>query len=323
MRSLALVAALVCALVCVRGGDVLAWGQEGHSIIAEIAQQRLSPPAAQMVAGLLKGRSLASIASWADDARDVRPETAGWHFVDIPLDVPTYKPARDCKMNPEMGDCIIAELGRLANDLRCTSGEAQAEALKFAVHFVGDIHQPLHTVAEKHGGNDVAVDVFMRGLATGPSTPVAHTPTNLHVVWDSTLIQKTTWAGAPMWIGSKPAGSPHRRRRPRIPPEIPRCLTRTPCANGPRRPTRRRTRSGICGRPTTCSTTAICETCCRRSSTASSASPACGSRGFSTPRSALPVLPVEEKSKGPGAHGQGPGRCATPASPSASPRDRH
>jgi hypothetical protein len=54
MRSLALAAALVCALA----GDVLAWGQEGHSIIAEIAQQRLSQPAAQMVATLLKGRSL-------------------------------------------------------------------------------------------------------------------------------------------------------------------------------------------------------------------------------------------------------------------------
>jgi nuclease S1 len=74
------------------------------------------------------------------------------------------------------------------------SGEAQAEALKFAVHFVGDIHQPLHTVAEKSGGNDVAVDVFMRGLATCPTCAAAHTPTNLHGVWDSTLIQKTVWA---------------------------------------------------------------------------------------------------------------------------------
>ena len=131
-----------------------------------------------MVAGLLKGRSLASIASWADDVRDTRPETTQWHFVDIPLDVPTYKQPRDCKTVPDMDDCIIAELGRLANDLHCTTGEAQTEALKFAVHFVGDIHQPLHTVAEKTGGNDVAVDVFMRGLATGPtSRPPTRRPT--------------------------------------------------------------------------------------------------------------------------------------------------
>jgi nuclease S1 len=190
MRSFALAAALVCALT----GNAFAWGQEGHSIIAEVAQQRLSEPAARMIAALLGGRSLASIASWADDARDVRPETAGWHFVDIPLDVPTYKAARDCKASADKGDCIIAELGRLTNDLHCTSGDAQTEALKFAVHFVGDIHQPLHTVAEKTGGNDVAVDIFMRGLATCPTCGAAHTPTNLHVAWDSTLIQKTAWA---------------------------------------------------------------------------------------------------------------------------------
>ena len=224
MRSLALAAALACALVCILTGDALAWGQEGHSIIAEIAQQRLSPAAAQMVAGLLKGRSLASIASWADDVRDTRPETTQWHFVDIPLDVPTYKQPRDCKTVPDMDDCIIAELGRLANDLHCTTGEAQTEALKFAVHFVGDIHQPLHTVAEKTGGNDVAVDVFMRGLATGPTTPVTHTPTNLHVVWDSTLIQKTTWAwGAYVnrleagWLTSPEAWAEDPRKAPALP----------------------------------------------------------------------------------------------------------
>ena len=224
MRSLALAAALACALVCILTGNVLAWGEEGHSIIAEIAQQRLSPAAAQMVAGLLKGRSLASIASWADDVRDTRPETTQWHFVDNPLDVPTYKPTRDCKTVPDMDDCIIAELGRLANDLHCTTGEAQTEALKFAVHFVGDIHQPLHTVAEKTGGNDVAVDVFMRGLATGPTTPVTHTPTNLHVVWDSTLIQKTTWAwGAYVdrleagWLTSPEAWAEDPRRAPVLP----------------------------------------------------------------------------------------------------------
>jgi hypothetical protein len=108
--------------------------------------------------------------------------------------VPTYKPTRDCKASADKGDCIIAELGRLTSDLHCTSGDAQTEALKFAVHFVGDIHQPLHTAAEKSGGNDVAVDVFMRGLATCPTCGAAHTPTNLHVAWDSSLIQKTAWA---------------------------------------------------------------------------------------------------------------------------------
>lgn len=190
MRSFALAAALTGALL----GPALAWGPEGHSIVAEVAQPRLSAPAAQMVAKLLKGRSLASIASWADDTRATRPTTTQWHFVDIPLDVATYDPARDCKPDAQNGDCIIAELGRLRNDLRCATGDAQVEALKFAVHFVGDIHQPLHTVLEKRGGNDINVDVFMRGLATCPTCSAAHTPANLHAVWDENLIQKTVWA---------------------------------------------------------------------------------------------------------------------------------
>jgi nuclease S1 len=185
MRSFALAAALTGALI----GPALAWGPEGHSIVAEVAQPRLSGPAAQMVAKLLKGRSLASIASWADDTRDTRPATAGWHFVNIPLAIGTYDHSRDCAKD----DCIIAELGRLRNDLRCTAGAAQVEALKFAVHFVGDIHQPLHTVAEEAGGNTIDVDVFMRGLATCPKCVAEHTPVKFHAAWDENLIRKTVW----------------------------------------------------------------------------------------------------------------------------------
>jgi hypothetical protein len=190
MRMLALLTVLACAFGCAGGGRALAWGPDGHSIVAEIAQPRLSPDAAQMVQKLLKGRSLASVASWADDVRDTRPATAPWHFVDIPLDTPTYDHDRDCAKN----DCIIAELGKLRTALRCATGDAQVEALKFAVHFVGDIHQPLHTVLEAAGGNSINVDVFMRGLATCPTCGASHTPANFHAVWDVNLIQKTVWA---------------------------------------------------------------------------------------------------------------------------------
>lgn len=185
MRSLILAAAFTCAFI----GQALAWGQEGHSIVAEIAQVRLSGPAAQMIQQLLKGRSLASVASWADDERDTHPETAGWHFVDIPLDVDTYDHDRYCAKN----DCIVAALNKLRSDLRCTRGDAQVEALKFAVHFVGDLHQPLHTVSEKKGGNDIDVDVFMRGLATCPTCTAAHVRINFHAAWDVTLIERTAW----------------------------------------------------------------------------------------------------------------------------------
>jgi hypothetical protein len=189
MRSIILAAALTSALA----GPALAWGPEGHSIVAEVAQQRLSESAAQLVRKLLNGRSLASIASWADDYRSKHPETEQWHFVDIPLNVATYDEGRDCRPNKEHGDCIIAELVRVQKDLRCATGKAQIHALKFAVHLVGDIHQPLHTVKEKRGGNDIPVDVFMRGLLDCPTCAVAHTPVNFHMAWDETLIQRTVW----------------------------------------------------------------------------------------------------------------------------------
>jgi hypothetical protein len=190
MRTLALSAAFACAFA----GQALAWAQEGHSIVAEIAQRRLSPEAARMVEQLLgRGHSLASIANWADDMRNERPQTYNWHFVDIPLAERQYNAERDCQDDPKGGFCIVAELDRLRNDLRCASGDAQIEALKFATHFVGDIHQPLHTVLEARGGNDIKVDLFMRGFVCGGTCEPQHTATNFHAAWDFGLIQKVVW----------------------------------------------------------------------------------------------------------------------------------
>lgn len=189
MRSIVLAAAITGALI----SSAAAWGPDGHSIVAEVAQQRLSEPAGQLVRKLLNGRSLASVASWADDYRASHPETEQWHFVDIPLNVTTYDAARDCRPNRQSGDCIIAALGRVQKDLRCAGGQARVHALKFAVHLVGDLHQPLHTVKEKRGGNDIQVDVFMRGLRNCPTCAVEHTPVDFHKAWDETLIQRVVW----------------------------------------------------------------------------------------------------------------------------------
>jgi nuclease S1 len=192
MRKLILAAVLTGTLAA----PALAWGPEGHSIVAEIAQGRLSPQAEKAIARLLgKGHSLGAIASWADDERSKRPETSNWHFVDMPLASTTYDPQRDCKADPKKGDCVVAELDRLRNDLRCGKDkDARAEALNFAVHFVGDIHQPLHTVDEAGGGNGIAVDVFMRGLkaCSGKCEP-EHMASNFHKAWDEDLINKIVW----------------------------------------------------------------------------------------------------------------------------------
>ena len=89
------IAALLVLAPC---AQALAWGQEGHSIVAEIAQQRLSPPAAAAIETLLgRGRSLASVASWPDDIREDHKATTQWHFVDIPIDSNQYDAATECK----------------------------------------------------------------------------------------------------------------------------------------------------------------------------------------------------------------------------------
>jgi nuclease S1 len=190
LRTLTLSAALTCTLIA----PAAAWGPEGHSIVAEIAQRRLTPEGAGMVATLLgRGHSLASIASWPDDMRDERPETANWHFVDIPISVRAYKQDRDCSPDKKKGDCIILELGRVKDDLACGSGDKKVEALKFAVHFLGDIHQPLHTVDESLGGNGVKVELFMRGeTCTGTCEP-KRIASNFHSAWDEGLIKAMVW----------------------------------------------------------------------------------------------------------------------------------
>lgn len=188
MRTLVAAFAWTCALV----GQALPWGQEGHSVVAEIAQRRLSSGAASTVESLLgKGHSLASISNWADDVRGERPATSNWHFADIPVVSDTYVPARDCTPDPEKGDCIVAELDRLKSELRCASGQEKIEALKFAVHFVADIHQPMHTVLEEFGGNLIEVDLTMNGLTCTHNCEPVHT--NFHRAWDSDLIHKTVF----------------------------------------------------------------------------------------------------------------------------------
>jgi nuclease S1 len=192
-RGLAMkLAALVLAWTCVLTGQALPWGQEGHSIIAEIAQKRLSADAAKAIELLLgKGHSLAAISTWADDVRVTRPTSSNWHFADIPIDSSDYKPERDCKPDLAKGDCIVAELERLRTELRCGSREQRLEALMFAVHFVGDIHQPLHTVLEQGGGNGIQVKMTLKGLIC---TKDCDLETNFHRAWDSDLIHKTVFS---------------------------------------------------------------------------------------------------------------------------------
>jgi len=90
----------------------------------------------------------------------------------------------------------LGELKRLKTALRCAAtDDLKRDALRYAVHFVGDINPPLHTVGEGRGGNDIAVEVKRAGvkMCRGGPCPIMSYRSNLHRAWDGTLIKATTW----------------------------------------------------------------------------------------------------------------------------------
>lgn len=174
MPSFHLGAWLVAVAVVTGGTAVPRWGPDGHRVVAEIALQRLSPAAAAETRRLLGGQNINEVASWADEVRRSLPATAPWHYIDIEITDTSYVPSRDCKENACVIWAIESRLAILAD--RAQPDSARASALKFVVHFVGDLHQPLHAGerADK-GGNDVKL-TFQGRLS------------NLHAIWDSGIL---------------------------------------------------------------------------------------------------------------------------------------
>lgn len=183
---------LVLALVLV-AGPVVAWSALGHKLVGELAQRHLTPAAQAQVDLLLKGEptpTLAGVATWADTLRDNDSarfkQTSRWHYVNFPRGNCSYSPSRDC---PD-GRCIVGaieEQRRILAD-RAQPIEARRDALKFLVHFVGDVHQPMHTGDRNDkGGNDFQVslrtelepEAYARDRYVGGVMG-----TNLHSVWD-------------------------------------------------------------------------------------------------------------------------------------------
>ena len=101
MRKFAWIA---LAAVC---PSAFGWGVEGHALIVRIAEAQLTARARDQIAAILgPGKTLVSVASWADEIRRSRPETGPWHYVDIPIDRPHLDMARDCPK----GECVIARI---------------------------------------------------------------------------------------------------------------------------------------------------------------------------------------------------------------------
>jgi len=152
------------------------WDLNGHQTVALIAQSRLTPEASAVIARLLAqepGSTLVSIASWADEYRD--SSNTRWHYVNFPRDNCHYQAARDC---PD-GECVVAKIDSFNAVLHSNASDAsKLEALKFLVHLVGDIHQPLHAgFGYDKGGNLYQIQYQNDG-------------TNLHALWDTAMVEQ-------------------------------------------------------------------------------------------------------------------------------------
>ena len=197
MRRITFISILVVTLFS--NFDLHAWGEQGHRIVGLVAGERLTPVAKKNVEWLLDGRTLADVASWADSLTGEQAQTASWHYVNIPLEASAYDRDRDCPSQPSVKpgsrndrwrDCIVDRISywdeRLAN-ARLDRAD-RATALKFIVHFIGDLHQPLHATGVAAGGNTIKVRVF--GQEDCSDDPARSFPCNLHSVWDSRLISR-------------------------------------------------------------------------------------------------------------------------------------
>ncbi|MDQ7760033.1 S1/P1 nuclease [Xanthomonas sontii] len=159
-----------------------AWGPLGHRLVADLADTQLTPQARAQVRTLLQGEpdpTLAGVANWADQLREHDPDlgkrSARWHYVNLAENDCHYEQTRDC---PD-GNCAVEALRRQAAILadRSQPQAARAQALKFVVHFAGDVQQPLHAgYARDKGANTVQIQFEGKG-------------SNLHSLWDSGLLR--------------------------------------------------------------------------------------------------------------------------------------
>lgn len=205
----------------------LAWGAEGHQIIAAIAEARLTPEARERLHAILAAdtdpltpHDVMSEAVWADAYRGAgHKETAAWHYADIELQGGTVaqacpESARSAPGQASQGPsnaCVVQKIEEFSAELAApgTDPHERLLALKYLLHFVGDMSQPLHAADNQdHGGNCVLLSLG------GPRT------VNLHSYWDTVVVQP---------LGADPAAAAARLAA-EITPEDARAWT----AGGPR-----------------------------------------------------------------------------------------
>ena len=166
---------LVLIFLMLWASPAMAWGPNGHRIVGQIAENQLSDAARKGIAELVGRASLAQISTWADEIKSdpTWRHASPWHYINVP----PGQTLEETERNPR-GDVVeaIQRFEDVLRDRRAGRKE-RVDALRFLVHLVADIHQPLHAgYGSDRGGNDIRVRWF------GDST-------NLHTVWDEHLVE--------------------------------------------------------------------------------------------------------------------------------------
>ena len=178
--------------------EAMAWGSLGHQATGEIAARFLSDRAKREITALFGSatpKRLGQAARWADKvARKKVPKSAAWHFVNVPTKRLRYD-SKYCLEHAYHGkarpnECVIAMIryfARIAGDRRFPK-KRRAEALSYLIHFVGDIHHPLHCGLRGGRRDELAgIDVEVK---MGDRKPVS-----LHKFWDTTIVSKIETRG--------------------------------------------------------------------------------------------------------------------------------
>jgi len=157
---------------------LISWGVIGHRAIGQIAENHLNPKAKAAVVRILGTESLAMVSTYPDEVRPYKQfaYTAPWHYVNLPdgLDYAQFSAQLKALDKPNIYKAMMQCIADLKNPAK--TKEEHVFALKFLVHLVGDIHQPMHTGhSEDSGGNDIKVTLMRKEQ-------------NLHGLWDSGLI---------------------------------------------------------------------------------------------------------------------------------------
>jgi len=160
--------------------NAFSWGVTGHRVVAEIAQHHLSKKAKKELFKLFGNESLAWWSNWPDFIKSDTTHTwdgvSPWHYVNIAGNMDKETFINTLKNLP--GKNLYTQIKAMTAELKDKSLpiEQRQTALRFLIHFVGDLHQPLHVGrAEDQGGNKIIVYWFDK-------------KTNLHSLWDSGLI---------------------------------------------------------------------------------------------------------------------------------------